>query len=35
MPAPTDPTAPFTWRDGERLVRFGSGVLAEAPDLLG
>jgi len=24
----------FTWRDGERLIRFGSGVLAEAQDLL-
>jgi alcohol dehydrogenase class IV len=24
----------FTWRDGERLVRFGAGVLAEAPRLL-
>ena len=27
-------TGPFTWIDGERLVRFGSGVLDEAPDLL-
>jgi alcohol dehydrogenase class IV len=25
----------FTWRDGERLVRFGRGTLAEARDLLG
>ncbi len=25
----------FTWRDGERLVRFGSGALAEAPRLVG
>lgn len=25
---------PFTWVDGERMVRFGPGVLAEAPDLL-
>jgi alcohol dehydrogenase class IV len=25
----------FTWRDGERIVRFGRGALAEAPDLLG
>jgi alcohol dehydrogenase class IV len=24
----------FTWRDGERTVRFGEGVLAEAPALL-
>jgi maleylacetate reductase len=24
----------FTWRDGERLIRFGEGVLAEAPELL-
>ncbi|MET0972380.1 MAG: iron-containing alcohol dehydrogenase, partial [Thermoleophilaceae bacterium] len=23
----------FTWRDGERLIRFGEGVLAEAPEL--
>jgi alcohol dehydrogenase class IV len=26
--------ADFTWIDGERLIRFGRGVLAEAPDLL-
>lgn len=32
---PLDPSAPFRWRDGERLVRFGRGVLDEAPDLLG
>jgi alcohol dehydrogenase class IV len=25
----------FTWRDGDRLVRFGRGALAEAGDLLG
>ena len=25
----------FTWRDGERLVRFGHGVIAEAVDVLG
>jgi alcohol dehydrogenase class IV len=25
----------FTWQDGERLVRFGTGVLADAPGLLG
>lgn len=24
----------FTWRDGERLIRFGTGVAAEAPPLL-
>jgi alcohol dehydrogenase class IV len=24
----------FTWRDGERVVRFGRGALAEAPELL-
>lgn len=24
----------FTWRDGERLIRFGGGVLADAPRLL-
>ncbi|HEU0019204.1 MAG TPA: iron-containing alcohol dehydrogenase [Thermoleophilaceae bacterium] len=27
-------SGPFTWIDGERLVRFGSGVLDEAPRLL-
>ena len=26
--------APFTFRDGERLIRFGAGVLGEAPGLL-
>jgi alcohol dehydrogenase class IV len=25
----------FTWRDGERLVRFAEGAVGEAPDLLG
>ena len=25
----------FTWRDGERIVRFGTGSLADAPELLG
>ena len=28
-------TRDFTWRDGERIVRFGRGALVEAPDLLG
>jgi len=28
-------THDFTWRDGERIVRFGRGALADAPDLLG
>ena len=28
-------TRDFTWRDGERIVRFGRGALADAPDLLG
>jgi alcohol dehydrogenase class IV len=28
------PAEPFTWRDGERLVRFGRGALAEAPALV-
>ncbi len=27
--------APFRWQDGERLVRFGRGTLAEARDLVG
>ena len=27
--------ASFTWRDGERLIRFGRGVAAEAVDVLG
>jgi alcohol dehydrogenase class IV len=26
--------SPFTFADGERLIRFGAGVLAEAPELL-
>ena len=26
--------ADFTWRDGERLIRFGAGVVGEAPELL-
>ena len=25
----------FTWRDGERTIRFGRGALADAPGLLG
>ena len=29
-----DPRDSFTWIDGERLIRFGPGVIAEAPDLL-
>jgi alcohol dehydrogenase class IV len=28
------PLAPFRWHDGERLILFGRGRLAEAPDLL-
>jgi alcohol dehydrogenase class IV len=28
-------TGGFTWRDGERTIRFGRGVLAEAVDALG
>jgi alcohol dehydrogenase class IV len=28
-------TTGFTWRDGERTIRFGRGALAEAPELLG
>ena len=28
------PPEPFTWRDGERMIRFGGGALADAPDLL-
>ncbi len=29
-----DPAAAFTWIDGERLIRYGPGVLEEAPGLL-
>jgi alcohol dehydrogenase class IV len=25
----------FTWRDGERVIRFGRGTIADAPELLG
>jgi alcohol dehydrogenase class IV len=28
-------TADFTWQDGERILRFGRGALADAPGLLG
>jgi alcohol dehydrogenase class IV len=28
-------TADFTWRDGDRIVRFGRGAIADAADLLG
>jgi alcohol dehydrogenase class IV len=28
-------TSDFTWRDGERTIRFGRGALADAPELLG
>jgi alcohol dehydrogenase class IV len=28
-------TRDFTWRDGDRIIRFGRGAIAEAPDLLG
>jgi alcohol dehydrogenase class IV len=27
--------AAFTWRDGDRLIRFGEGAVGEAPSLLG
>lgn len=30
----SEPERSFTWRDGERLIRFGAGALAEAPRLL-
>ena len=29
------PLDAFTWQDGERVVRFGRGTLADAPELLG
>jgi maleylacetate reductase len=32
--AGSEPGAGFTWLDGERLIRFGGGALAEAPRLL-
>jgi alcohol dehydrogenase class IV len=34
-PLPVDPTTPFHWQDGERLVVFGRGTLAQAGSLLG
>lgn len=34
-PAAPPAVPPFRWRDGERLVRFGRGVAAEAVELLG
>jgi maleylacetate reductase len=34
-PVPEGPASEdFTWRDGERIVRFGPNVASEAPDLL-
>jgi alcohol dehydrogenase class IV len=35
LPPPVDPATAFRWQDGERLVRFGRGTLAEAESLLG
>jgi alcohol dehydrogenase class IV len=29
------PVDPFTWNDGERVVRFGRGTIVDAPSLLG
>jgi maleylacetate reductase len=29
-----DPRGAFTWIDGERAIRYGTGVVTEAPDLL-
>jgi maleylacetate reductase len=29
-----DPRGDFTWIDGERLIRYGAGVIADAPELL-
>jgi alcohol dehydrogenase class IV len=34
-PPSDEPTFPFRWQDGERLIIFGRGRLAEAPQLLG
>jgi maleylacetate reductase len=28
-------TAPFRWDDGDRVIRFGRGALADAPELVG
>jgi alcohol dehydrogenase class IV len=28
-------TAPFRWNDGDRVIRFGRGALADAPELVG
>jgi alcohol dehydrogenase class IV len=35
MSAPSIGTEPFRWRDAGRVVQFGRGALADAPDLLG
>ena len=34
-PAPVDPSPRFRWLDGERMIVFGPGALAEATSLLG
>ncbi len=33
--APWDPARAFTWRDGERTIRFGRGVSAMAAEIIG
>src|SRR5262245_66575928 len=32
---PLGEVRPFRWRDGERLIAFGRGALADAPALIG
>jgi alcohol dehydrogenase class IV len=35
LTAPLIEPAPFSWRDGERLIRFGPDVVSQVPELLG
>jgi alcohol dehydrogenase class IV len=35
MAVPDIPLQPFRWDDGDRVIRFGRGALAEAPELAG
>jgi alcohol dehydrogenase class IV len=34
-PATWDPTTPFRWQDGDRLIVYGRGTAADAPGLVG
>ena len=35
MAVPDIPLEPFRWYDGDRVIRFGRGALADVPELVG